>query len=420
MPLASTLTMAPRFLHAHATHPQADLALSLVWAQLESQGAATMGATLGWCYLTDALAPQAEVILHGLRERLPGVAWVGGVGLGVLASGVEYIDEPALAVMVSTLPSEDFRVYSGQQPLPALPRVGLTALSMSPNSGFVPHVAQVHADANTPDLQELITELAGRTRTGYLFGGLSTGRTRSVHLALDPLAEHGEEAQGVWSGGVSGVAFSDRVHLVSRVTQGCQPIGRARQITAAERNVVYELDGQPALNCLLHDLNLNDSVTANGLPREAMPKVRATLVGLTDAASDLLEHRHTFGADTRVRHLVGLDPQRQGVAVSDLVEVGMQLAFCQRNVTAARRDLVRACAEIREEFDPQDGPSRTPAGAIYISCAGRGGAHFGGPDAEMQIIQHALGDIPLVGMFAGGEIARHHLYGYTGVLTVWA
>ncbi|MBC7699516.1 FIST N-terminal domain-containing protein [Aquabacterium sp.] len=412
--------MAPRFLHAHATHPQADLALSLVWAQLESQGAATMGATLGWCYLTDALAPQAEVILHGLRERLPGVAWVGGVGLGVLASGVEYIDEPALAVMVSTLPSEDFRVYSGQQPLPALPRVGLTALSMSPNSGFVPHVAQVHADANTPDLQELITELAGRTRTGYLFGGLSTGRTRSVHLALDPLAEHGEEAQGVWSGGVSGVAFSDRVHLVSRVTQGCQPIGRARQITAAERNVVYELDGQPALNCLLHDLNLNDSVTANGLPREAMPKVRATLVGLTDAASDLLEHRHTFGADTRVRHLVGLDPQRQGVAVSDLVEVGMQLAFCQRNVTAARRDLVRACAEIREEFDPQDGPSRTPAGAIYISCAGRGGPHFGGPDAEMQIIQHALGDIPLVGMFAGGEIARHHLYGYTGVLTVWA
>ncbi|MDO9004294.1 MAG: FIST C-terminal domain-containing protein [Aquabacterium sp.] len=420
MPHTSTLTMAPRFLHAHATHPQADLALSLVWAQLESQGAATMGATLGWCYLTDALAPQAEAILHGLRERLPGVAWVGGVGMGVLASGVEYIDEPALAVMVSTLPSEDFRVYSGQQPLPALPRVGLTALSMSSGVGFVPHVAQVHADAHTPDLQELITELAGRTRTGYLFGGLSTGRTRSVHLALDPLAEHGEQAQGVWSGGVSGVAFSDRVHLVSRVTQGCQPIGQARQITAAERNVVYELDGEPALSCLLRDLNLTASVTANGLPREALPKVRATLVGLTDAASDLLEHRNSFGADTRVRHLVGLDPQRQGVAVSDLVEVGMQLAFCQRNVTAARRDLVRACAEIREEFDPQDGPSRTPAGAIYISCAGRGGPHFGGPDAEMQIIRHALGDIPLVGMFAGGEIARHHLYGYTGVLTVWA
>lgn len=50
---------------------------------------------------------------------------------------------------------------------------------------------------------------------------------------------------------------------------------------------------------------------------------------------------------------------------------------------------------------------------------GRGGAHFGGPSAELQIIRRALGDVPLVGFFAGGEIARHHVYGYTGVLTVF-
>lgn len=417
-PAASPVAL--RFLQAHATHPQADLALSLVWAQLQSQGATTMGATLGWCYVTDHLAPQIEVILQGLREHLPDVAWVGGVGVGVLATGVEYINEPALAVMISNLPGEDFRVFSGRQPLPPLPRDGMSAVALHSSIEFVPHTALVHADASTPDLQDLIAELATRTRTGYLFGGLSTGRSRSVHLALDPLAEHGEEAPGIWSGGVSGVAFSDQVHLVSRVTQGCQPIGIARQITAASRNVVYELDGEPALQCLLRDLHLETAVTAAGLQRDALPKVRATLVGLTDATSDLVGNRHTFGADTRVRHLVGLDPQRQGVAVSELVEVGMQLAFCQRNVAAARQDLVRICAEIREEFDPPEGPSRIPAGALYISCAGRGGPHFGGPDAELQIIAHALGEIPLVGMFAGGEIARHHLYGYTGVLTVWA
>jgi small ligand-binding sensory domain FIST len=26
--------------------------------------------------------------------------------------------------------------------------------------------------------------------------------------------------------------------------------------------------------------------------------------------------------------------------------------------------------------------------------------------------------VPLIGFFADGEIARHHVYGYTGVLTV--
>jgi small ligand-binding sensory domain FIST len=101
-------------------------------------------------------------------------------------------------------------------------------------------------------------------------------------------------------------------------------------------------------------------------------------------------------------------------------------------VAAARRDLVRICAEIREEVEagadeaalltePALGaaPTRQIAGAIYVSCSGRGGAHFGGPSAELRTVRQALGDVPLVGFFAAGEIARHHLYGYTGVLTVF-
>ena len=54
-----------------------------------------------------------------------------------------------------------------------------------------------------------------------------------------------------------------------------------------------------------------------------------------------------------------------------------------------------------------------------MSCTGRGGGHFGGPSAEMQIVRHALGDVPLVGFYAAGEIAGQQLYGYTGVLTVF-
>ena len=115
----------------------------------------------------------------------------------------------------------------------------------------------------------------------------------------------------------------------------------------------------------------------------------------------------------------------------------MQLAFCQRNVQAARAVLVRVCSEIREELEPEElplqtatalaaseaesepHPARRIAGAVYVSCSGRGGPHFGSPSAELQIVRRALGDVPLVGFFAGGEIARHHLYGYTGVLTVF-
>jgi len=38
----------------------------------------------------------------------------------------------------------------------------------------------------------------------------------------------------------------------------------------------------------------------------------------------------------------------------------------------------------------------------------------------MKIIQHALGDVPVVGFFAGGEIAHQHILSYSGVLMVFA
>jgi small ligand-binding sensory domain FIST len=180
-------------------------------------------------------------------------------------------------------------------------------------------------------------------------------------------------------------------------------------------------------------------------PEQALKVVRATLVGLMDPAHKggtagdgvAVGRTGNFGSDVIVRHIIGLDPARRGVAVSDQLEVGMQLAFCQRNAQAAKADLMRVCAEIREELEPEElplaaatalasseaesapHPARGIAGAIYVSCSGRGGPHFGGPSAELQIVRRALGDVPLVGFFAGGEIARNHLYGYTGVLTVF-
>jgi hypothetical protein len=105
-----------------------------------------------------------------------------------------------------------------------------------------------------------------------------------------------------------------------------------------------------------------------------------------------------------------------GVAWVGTVGVGVA-ASGARNAEAAQLDLVRIATEIRAELE--GGAARHMAGAVYVSCSGRGGPHFGARHAELQVVRNALGDVPLVGFFAGGEIARHHLYGYTGVLTVF-
>ncbi len=408
----------------HATHPQWRMAAALVLAQLRAQMALPDYASapgLGLLYITDHYAPQAQDILEYLSAELPEVTdWAGTVGVGVAANNVEYFDQPALVLMLCELPSDQYRVFSGVAPL------GL---------GFEAHSALVHADPETPDLGELIQEMAARTASGYLFGGLSASRSRSVQFAVGGNGNIKGQgaAAGVFSGGLSGVAFGEQVNLVSRVTQGCLPISKAYRVSAAESNVVNLLDGEPALDVLLRELK----VTLEQ-PEQALQAVRATLAGLLqrDAQGDAVVVARTgnFGSDVLVRHIIGLDTARGAIAVSEQVRTGMELAFCQRNVQAARADLMRVCAEIREELEPEElalaaltapAPLSTPAaaqriaGAVYVSCSGRGGPHFGGPSAELQIVRRALGDVPLVGFFASGEIARNHLYGYTGVLTVF-
>ena len=44
---------------------------------------------------------------------------------------------------------------------------------------------------------------------------------------------------------------------------------------------------------------------------------------------------------------------------------------------------------------------------------------FGAENAELGLVRETLGDIPLVGMYANGEISNDRLYSYTGVLTLF-
>jgi len=399
-----------RFAVAHAAHPDWQEALRQATTSLHRQMAGRRP-TLGWLYFSDHYAGQAQALMSALQASWPDPEWVGCVGVGVAANATEHFDEPALALMLCDLPPGQFRVFSGAKPLNP-PDLHASAAA---TTRFSAYSALVHADASTPDLSELIQELSARTETGYLFGGLASSRGDSVQVA-----------ESVLSGALSGVAFSREVALVSRVTQGCQPIGPARLITAAQRNVISRIDDEPALDVLFADLGLRGAD-----PKQALPRLRHTLAGLSDPGDAPFGQGGQFGSDTRVRHVLGIDPGERAVALAEQVEPGMRLAFCQRDMQAARRDLVRICTEIREEVEtlapsaaavPPQAPAPAAArmlGAIYVSCAGRGGPHFGAPSAELAIVRQALGDVPLVGFFAGGEIARHHLYGYTGVLTVF-
>jgi len=380
-----------RFVQAHASHTDWRLALGQCWNQIHQQLETSQGAdfNLGWCYLTDYYAANAGAILEALRQKLPKVQWVGTIAVGVAAGHVEYIDEPAIVLMLGGLPHGSFKLFSGSS------RVE------DESGGFQAYTALVHAQGGAAGLSAQLKGLSDQTQTGYLFGGLSSARNQALHFADD-----------IFLDGMSGVAFGPEVGLLSRMTQGCQPIGPQRRITRSEGDLLVTLDGQRALDCVLQDLGLPPDLSDEQLGQT----LATTLVGLTSTSEDVSTLPGAFGTNTEVRHLLGVGRKSGVLVIAEQLKRDSKLTFCQRNAEAAKHDLLRILGEVRRDC----GASQRIAAALYISCSGRGGPHFGAPHAEFELVSRELGnDVPLVGFFAGGEIVRHHLYGYTGVLTVY-
>ena len=309
--------------------------------------------------------------------------WVGAVGIGICATGTEYYEEPAAALMLAELPLDGFRVFPSQlKDLDAFDETnGDWIRRHSPMLGLV------HGDPASPLTEELVRQLAERTSSGFLVGGLASSRDTAYTIA-----------NGLSEGGLSGVLFAEDVALITRLSQGCSPIGPHRTITQAQRNILVTIDGQPALDVLKQDIG-------EPLARELMRIGGTVFVGLPIPGSDT--------GDYLVRNLVGLDPNEGLVAVAELVEQGQQIMFCRRDAATAREDLDRMLRALKGRL------SSAPRGGVYCSCVGRGVNLFGPDSAELKQIRDTLGDFPLVGFYANGEISKDRLYGYTGVLTLF-
>jgi small ligand-binding sensory domain FIST len=331
-----------------------------------------IGSGLGFVYFTEPLAADAAAIVAVLRERSGVQDWVGTVGVGVLATGTEYLDEPALAVMVADFPQDAYQVFSGRS---------------APQRDREACFGVIHADPSTPDVAGLIADMSTKVESGYLVGGLSSARGKTVQVANDVLA-----------GGLSGALLASSVGLRTRLTQGYAALPGRYRVTAADANVIATLDGRPALEVM-------KAAIGEVLSRDLRRAAQFIQVGLPVAGSDT--------GDYLVRNLIGIDPRNGMIAIGDVVEAGAELIFCKRDAASARADLAQMVGALKADVP-------APRGALYFSCVGRGEHMFGARGAELGIVGDVLGDLPLVGFFCAGEISHDRLYGYTGVLTLFS
>lgn len=361
---------------------------------------------IGFIYISDKLTEDARSIFDLFRTVTRIDHWVGAIGLGVCGTGAQYVDEPAIAVMIGRIDGAGFCVF----PAVDLNLEPARAVLEEWTDGAEPMLVLVHGDPlSDSDPAVILTQLEQMTG-GFLAGGLSSSRT--VHLQF---------ADDVVQGGISGVAFSQDVAVASALTQGCAPIGPIHTITRCDEHVVMELDGQRAFDVFAADLRAMAAKKAGLDPERAI----IAPAGLGEDPGDLFrgEVHVAFpvtGSDRQdylVRNALGIDPEKGWIAVAHNVVNGEQMMFVHRDNETVRADLSRMLLDLRERVKKDRG-SFSPRGALYISCVARTMSDFGG-GGELQLVREVIGDVPLAGFYANGEISNRRVYGYTAVLIVF-
>ncbi len=345
------------------------------------------GANLGILYLTEPAASLLPELVPMLAAHTGIGAWVGGVGLGVCSAEEEIFDEPAVVAMTAALPPDSFRIFSAtSDPGSDLPRRHAAWIE-----GSQPTLALIHADPRCPDLPKTAVDVA--TASGaFLVGGLVS------HRCARPLLGRTQGGDGLGGDGVAGLMLSPEVSVATGLTQGCTPIGPVHQIDEARDNVVMLIDGRPALAVFTEDIG-------PGLASDLRRVGGLIFAGLPVPGSDT--------GDYLVRNLMAIDPGRGWLVLGAEVAAGDPILFCRRDPESARRDMIRMVSQVAGRL------SAPPKAGIYVSCVARGAALFGEAGVEPALIREGLGDFPLIGFFANGEISRDRLYGHTGVLTLF-
>lgn len=322
------------------------------------------------------------------QREFPSALLAGCSAGGVIGGGKEIEQQPGVSLTAAVLP----RVHLTPFQL-AADDVSGWRQRIAPPSDTQPHFLLL-ADPFTFDMEAFLPELDRAYPAARTIGGLaSCGRQAGENALFLGRATRAD--------GLVGVALSGNIHVDTIVAQGCRPIGQPMFVTKCQRNLVWELDGQPAVEVLQSVYRQLDAADQE-LARHSL------FVGLV-----MDEHRHEYKqGDFLIRNLIGIDQTRGVLAIGALLREGAVVQFHLRDAATSAADLEQLLGAYRAG---SDGPR--PAGALLFSCLGRGMHLYGKPDHDTDAFRQHLGPVPLGGFFCNGEIGpvqgSTFLHGYT-------
>lgn len=340
------------------------------------------------------VSPQHEDVQRAIidiaSDRVEGATVLGCSAGGVIGAQREIEDAPAVAAWAASLPGigvQPFRLTFQREDDHAI----IEGLEELPSAEEEPVILML-ADPFSFPADVLLDHLNDAGATVPIVGGMASGGLEAGRNSLffnDEILRDGAVGAILTGGGMTTV-----------VSQGCRPVGKTYAVTRAERNVVFEIGGAPAMTRI-------EELYSEATERDQLLIRRGLHVG-----SAITETKPELGrGDFLVRNVLGIDRDTGAIAISDLVEVGRTVQFQVRDAESAREDL-RVVLERERAARPAE-----VAGALLFSCNGRGSALFGQPDHDVNAVRRAFGDVPVAGFFAAGELGpvagKNFLHGFT-------
>ncbi len=345
------------------------------------------GVDLAMVFVTPPHAGALEDATAAVRSVLRPRTVLGCAAVSVVGTAREVEEEAAVSLWAGSFgPVVPVRLEALQT------SDGVAVTGWPEEVPFDPEALLLLADPFSFPAEAFYAELA-RRRPGLPVIGGNASAARGPggnRLALD-----GE----VFTSGAVGALLGPGVDVETVVSQGCRPVGQPYVVTRAERNIVYELGGEPALERLLR-------MARGGMPEE---DVRLINQGL-HLGQVIDEHKPEFDrGDFLVRNVLGADQENGAIAVNDLVAVGTTVQFHVRDAATADEDLRHLLA------------GHDADAALLFTCNGRGVRLFGTSDHDAGVLHERVG-APAAGFFAAGEFGpvggRNFVHGFTASIAL--
>jgi small ligand-binding sensory domain FIST len=334
-------------------------------------------------------------VLSAVRRTLPDASIIGCSATGVLTGAEEVENANAVAVQVLSgaplLPKPLFLPGVRTEPRAAGAKLGQRVRETLGDDVEGAAVA-VLVDPAELDAADFVAGIADVAPELLITGAGASGGEAGCRVFWQESA-HADSAVAL--------VLPRELHPSLGMTQGCQALGDPLTITAAEGNLILEIEGRPAVEAL--DRTLSD-------PRHP---------GLRQMTPHLLAGIGELGSAGRsnyvVRPFAVAEGERAALAVAEPVRAGQTICFTLRDAIGARDDM-KAMLDEQAEARGAD----TPKFGFYFNCAGRGSALYGQPGLDPELIRRRFGALSLAGIESSFEIAptfgRPRIHMFTGVL----